>query len=797
MAQTKFIELDEAVSRIKQACEDRENDSRFPFFFMVGAGLSYPSVPLAPDIVSKCREVAQGYGRGSEPTEKSALDTYSYWFQTAYAEPKQRQRYLHDLIREKPITHANFRLAHLLLSNKISNLVVTTNFDDFLTKALTLFGEPYIVCDHPQTVRRINHNAALLQVVHLHGSHWFYDCCNLRGELEQRALQSLQTTSTMASLLNVIMWDRSPLVLGYSGWEGDVFMQSLKQRPTPLSNNIYWFCYSKSNVDALPQWAREHDNIWFVIPTPKPVARPEQSDREQTSESRPPAGGIQAKSLGPKKDEEPVLPADTVLHRLIQAFNLEAPALTKDPLGFFAARLENSLPTGDVTDGATDTYAIKSVIERVRTAKKREDESKEAEVKRSVSTLEHVRDAVRRADFREAVKYARNIPLPPLSDKELDELAEAMWSAATGLFDNSEEELSAYDLIVSIWDKLPERSATESGLTKAKAAKALAFKGISLGMLKRTEEEVAVYDEVAARFGDSDEMEVQQEVAEALFNKAITLEESNQTERAIATFDRIVQSYSASPKPELQARVARALIRKGGIFGSLDQTDEELRLYDLVINEYGSNPALRTETALALFSKAYRLAKLNQLETAITLYDEVISSFGGSADPELEIASVKARFNKSNALGSLQRLDEALAVCSEIIEMYSTSSDPALQEIVSDTLNSMAFNMIVLAKASRLRGDEKSALLKLKGAELHIARSLETTPDDPTKLGNQAYIAFLLGRKEEAQKLLQRAISLGGEKTRQDELNDAYINELPDDAEFRKMVAAVPHASSP
>lgn len=795
MAQPKFIELDEAVSRIKQACEDREHESRFPFFFMVGAGLSYPSVPLAPDIVSKCREVAQGYGRGSEPTEKSALDTYSYWFQTAYAEPKQRQRYLHDLIREKPITHANFRLAHLLLSNKISNLVVTTNFDDFLTKALTLFGEPYIVCDHPQTVRRINHNAALLQVVHLHGSHWFYDCCNLRGELEERALQSSQTTSTMASLLNVIMWERSPLVLGYSGWEGDVFMQSLKQRPTPLSNNIYWFCYSKSNVDALPQWAREHQNIWFVIPTAKPAAKPDQSDRERTPETRLPV--IRALGFGPKKDEEPVLPADTVLHRLIQAFNLEAPALTKDPLGFFAARLESSLPTGDITDGATDTYAIKSVIERVRTAKKREDESEEAEVKRSMSTLEHVRDAVRRADFREAVKYARSIPLQPLSDKGLDELAEAMWSAATGLFDNSEEELAAYDLIVSIWDKLPERSATESGLTKAKAAKALAFKGISLGMLKRRDEEIAVYDQVAERFGDSDDLDVRQEVAEALFNKAITLEESNQTEAALATFDRIIQSYSDSPKPELQARVARALIRKGGIFGSLDQADEELRLYDVVIDKYGSNPALRTETALAFFSKAYRLAKLNQLETAIKLYDEVISTFGGSAEPELELASAKARFNKSNALGSMKRHDEALAVCNEIIEMYTTSSDPALQEIVSDTLNSTAFNMIVLAKASRLRGDEESALIKLKGAEVHILKSLETTPDDATKLGNHAYIAFLLRRNDEAQKLLERAISLGGEKTRQDELNDAYINELPEDAEFRKMVAAVPPTSSP
>src|SRR6185369_436489 len=415
--------------------------------------------------VSKCKEVAQRYGRGDELAEKNALDTYSYWFQTAYAEPKRRQKYLHDLIHGKPITHASFRLAHLLLSNKISNLVVTTNFDDFLAKALTLFGEPHIVCDHPQTVRRINHNEALLQIVHLHGSYWFYDCCNLRGEVEERALQSQQTTSTMASLLNVIMWDRSPLVIGYSGWEGDVFMESLKLRlATPLSSNIYWFCYSKSTVNSLPDWVKQNPQIWFVVPTPKSVAKPAANDLELSSELRSAAPGIQAKSGGVRNDED-TLPADTVLLRLIQAFNLDAPELTKDPLGFFAARLENSLPTGDV---ATDIYAIKSVIERVRTAKKREAESEKANVKPSASTLEQVRDALRRADFREAVKQGANIVLNTLKDKDLNELADAMWSAAVGLFDNSEEELLAYNLVVTIRDTLSERTGAESGATRMK-----------------------------------------------------------------------------------------------------------------------------------------------------------------------------------------------------------------------------------------------------------------------------------------------------------------------------------------
>jgi len=788
MAQPHFIELDEAVSRIKQACDDRENDSHHPFFFMVGAGLSYPSVPLAADIVSKCKEVAQRYGRGDELAEKNALDTYSYWFQTAYAEPKRRQKYLHDLIHGKPITHASFRLAHLLLSNKISNLVVTTNFDDFLAKALTLFGEPHIVCDHPQTVRRINHNEALLQIVHLHGSYWFYDCCNLRGEVEERALQSQQTTSTMASLLNVIMWDRSPLVIGYSGWEGDVFMESLKLRlATPLSSNIYWFCYSKSTVNSLPDWVKQNPQIWFVVPTPKSVAKPAANDLELSSELRSAAPGIQAKSGGVRNDED-TLPADTVLLRLIQAFNLDAPELTKDPLGFFAARLENSLPTGDV---ATDIYAIKSVIERVRTAKKREAESEKANVKPSASTLEQVRDALRRADFREAVKQGANIVLNTLKDKDLNELADAMWSAAVGLFDNSEEELLAYNLVVTIRDTLSERTGAESGATRMKVAEALMNTAVSLGTLKRVDEEIAAYDRVIERFIDAEELEVKEQVAGALIAKGISLEQKNQMKAAIALYDQLVQQYRDAPQLELQKRVAQALIQKGACLGSLGQTDEEFELYDLVVEQYGSESGMRGEVALAFFSKAIALGNLNRIDEAISYHDQVLLTLGDAPEDEARELMAKALFNKSLILSNANRREEALEFCQLFIDKYETATDPMLQELVSRTLNNMAFNLIVIAKAFRLQGDEEAALRELSRAESNIIKALEKEKDNGMRLGNQAYIAFLMGRKDEAKKLLTRAISSGGEKIRQNELDDAYINELPEDAEFRKMVSSI------
>jgi hypothetical protein len=66
------------------------------------------------------------------------------------------------------ISRANFRLAHLLIEGAISNLVLTANFDDLLSRALTLFGCGHIVCDHPGALQRIDfEDNRDVQIIHL------------------------------------------------------------------------------------------------------------------------------------------------------------------------------------------------------------------------------------------------------------------------------------------------------------------------------------------------------------------------------------------------------------------------------------------------------------------------------------------------------------------------------------------------------------------------------------------------------------------------------------------------------
>ncbi len=97
-----ILYLDEAIGEIAQACQyaaDEENRKRF--VFLVGAGLSYPSVPLARNIESDCREIAEKRKIKPLAGEPSAMERYSYWFGKAYPQRLQRQRYLKCLI-ERP-----------------------------------------------------------------------------------------------------------------------------------------------------------------------------------------------------------------------------------------------------------------------------------------------------------------------------------------------------------------------------------------------------------------------------------------------------------------------------------------------------------------------------------------------------------------------------------------------------------------------------------------------------------------------------------------------------------------------
>ncbi len=755
-----IIDLDTAADHIKQACEDTP-EGRSPFFFLVGAGISYPPISLASHIIEDCRAKAHQYGRTQDPPGSSSLDKYSYWFHLAFAQPIQRQRYLRKLIQGKPISAANFRLAHLLLGKTISNIVVTTNFDDFLSRTLTLFGVSHIVCDHPRTVERIDPESDDIQIVHVHGTYWFYDCCNLREEITHRSEASSQTSTTMASLLDRILSNRSPLVIGYGGWEGDVFMAALKRRlQSPLPYNLYWFCHTRKDMELMPEWLRENSHVYTVVP-PREESQPKESilriDQRSGGEERDESLLLgESKGAVGTEMRTPSQPAQQVFDKLIRSFSLDAPELTRDPLGFYAKSLKNSLLLEDGTTltGETDLYSIRSVIGRIEAAKQAEADREILE-----SPLERVRDAMRRSSYREAISHAQSIDYNNLESPELRELVEATWTASLGLDDGSQEMLEGYDLVVTLGKLLDQRGDSAS---QQFSAMALINKGIVLGQLNRSEEELDTYDQVVARFGEAAEPALREHVAAALINKGIALGQLNRSEEELDAYDQVVARFGEAAELTIQAHVAGALINKGVGLSQLNRSEEALDVYDQVITRFGESAELaaRENVARALINKGLAHSQLNQSEETLAAYDQVITRFGESAEPILQEGVARALLNKGHKLLQLNRNEDALAVSDQIIARFGESTELAIRERVAAALISKGLAL------SQLRHTEEA----LTTYEQVIARFGEAAEPALQKqvaraLTNKGLKLVQLNRSEEALAVYNQVIARFGNTT--------------------------------
>jgi tetratricopeptide (TPR) repeat protein len=681
---TREIDLATAISEIRQAREEAENGNS-PFFIIAGPGISSPFVPLASRIAQECKEIATKYGRASEPPNNSPLDTYSHWFEKAFPHAIQRQRYFKKLIAGKPISHANFRLAHLLSEKRLATLVVTPNFDDFLSRALTLFGQPHIVCDHPNTVERIDSESTEIQIVHVHGTYWFYDGCNLRGEIEARTQDSRERSVTMQSLLDNIFSRHSALIIGYAGWEGDVIMTALKRRLlSGLPNNLYWFCFRRSGLESLRALLKNHRDICLVLP-PAPLGK---SDSQPASE---------AKLATTANEFEPVLTAQSVLDKLVEVFTEKSPALTLDPIGFFADQLTKSFPPDSSEKSGEDIYELRNVIRRVELA--RESEKKPTQIE---AEIERVRDAVRRSAYLEALQIASRVEPKLKSDAQREMLMESVMSAALGLSDNSDAELGGYDLVL----RLAPGKAVERSQVRETVATALYNKGVRLGALNRSGEAIQSYDELLRRFGDATEPGLRECVANALYNKGVRLDAQNRRDEAIDSYDEVLRRFADATDLALRETVAQALVNKGVALGQLNGNEEAIQSYDELLRRFGdaAELGLREQVAQALYNKGVVLGRLNRSEEEIQTYDEVLRRFGDAAELGLRETVAQALYNKGFKLGRLNRSEEEVQAYDEVLLRFGDAAELGLREHVAKALYNKGFRL------GRLKRSEEAKL---------------------------------------------------------------------------------------
>ena len=299
---------------------------------------------------------------------------------------------------------------------------------------------------------------------------------------------------------------------------------------------------------------------------------------------------------------------------------------------------------------------------------------------------------------------------------------------ALGEIGRTEEQLAAYDEVVRQFGK------SEAPVLLEPVARALFNKGVKLGELGRTEEALAVYHEIVRRFGESEAPALFEPVAKALFNKGVGLGVLGRTEDELAAFDEILQRFGESEAPALFEPVATALFSKGVRLNELGRTEEAVATYDEIVSRFGESeaPVLIELVAIALFNKGVRLNELGRTEEAVATYDEIVSRFGESEAPVLLEPVAKALLNKGIGLGVLGRTEDKLAAFDEVLRRFGESEVPVLLEQVAKALVNKCSMLAALDRPEEALAACEKALHQLGGSDVlgrieHVSKTLTNT----------------------------------------------------------------------
>lgn len=337
-----------------------------------------------------------------------------------------------------------------------------------------------------------------------------------------------------------------------------------------------------------------------------------------------------------------------------------------------------------------------------------------------------------------------------------------------------DEEITIYD------DLIARYSESEQSELLELVAKSLLNKGARLGKQNRSNEALAVYNDLILRYGKSDKPELQNQVAMSLLNKGFVLGLQNRPDEELAAYDDVISRYGKSERPRMQDLIAKALLGKGFALGLQNRPYEELAAYDDVITRYGKSelPDLQEKVAASLFNKGVRLGQQNDLNKEIAAYDELISSFDESEQLEIQKHIASALLNKGIALGRQNQPDEELVAYNELINRFNDSEQLKIQKQIASAL----FNKgIALGKQNQL--DEAISSYGNLISRYGEHDSLELKDFVAQALNNTGAMLSQQNRLDEAFVIFEELITRYNE-SKQDVLQNSVIFALSNIAEL-------------
>jgi hypothetical protein len=254
----------EAVERelVLARCAEQLRRTPGHYAFLLGAGVSASAgIPLGGAIVSMLRErLIDELRRVSSDAGQSTFEELG-WFRDpdteyseallrAFSSDHERQDFFRKLIAGKMPSLAHYYLASIIASGHCK-LVLTTNFDDLLEKALSgLRFDGFNVITHASETEYVSTHPETVTLVKLHGHYTFPQLANLTQETKRLQGQ-------LRDYFEFLMRDYGLIVAGYAGRDRSIMepiTRSVRGRTIP--RGVIW-CVRKSDAAAQPPFLQE------------------------------------------------------------------------------------------------------------------------------------------------------------------------------------------------------------------------------------------------------------------------------------------------------------------------------------------------------------------------------------------------------------------------------------------------------------------------------------------------------------------------------------------------------------
>lgn len=408
---------------------------------------------------------------------------------------------------------------------------------------------------------------------------------------------------------------------------------------------------------------------------------------------------------------------------------------------------------------------------------------------------------------------SQHYSVPKLADCTALEVME-QYSVA-GRYYNAISKHKDVDKKIEMYNQLIEQFADHVDvLLHEIAAKSLLNKGHSLGDLGRPYEQIAIYKQLITRFGDSAAPTLQKLVIFAMFTKAFILGDLGQSRQAIIAYDRLIERFGHHVDLTLQQRVADAMYSKGYVFNQIGNSLAEISAYDQLINTFhdSTDLGIREKVAKARLKKGHRLGELGRPHDQILAYDQVISGFSEPDDLSIHQAIAQALFKKGEALDRLGYLQEKIAVYDQMINYFGRESSKSRfgqraayhLAVVALAQNGHGFTRLIQAKSywydrplaeGLLHHAREDIISSLNNLALNGSRTALYSVG--VRLGNLAYVEFLLSDLAPAVTHLREALEKGGETLYRATLDDIAMHPIAPDAEFKALLERVWQSINP